>query len=331
MPFTTQIPSAFARAQSIAQWNSRRFRGSLRNSRSLPFAQNAASKPRAQRFRLNVQALIEGNDKSNNGGGMRMPEVPPDVDPSLFQVLGVPGVEITPETRMQDGTIIKGNLSQLTGTFEEERDSEALSMELSWDPDNVMKEPADDDLISRNMKQREERFEQERLEAESEERKRLRAELEEFRSSRTIPTDDPKMLLEYLVSTEINELEFEMTRCRPQMTDAFFEVVENEVLVSVESERKEQIKSMLKAAREFVAFMDANVKALASPAEKLKALLTSEDKRTKIADMAAEGEIDDPFMALFFTNIDMAYSSGNAQAGDYMKTIYDHCKKFQNA
>lgn len=29
-------------------------------------------------------------------------------------------------------------------------------------------------------------------------------------------------------------------------TDAFFEVVENEVLVSVESERKEQIKSMLK-------------------------------------------------------------------------------------
>lgn len=50
----------------------------------------------------------------------------------MFQVLGVPGVEITPETRMQDGTIIKGNLSQLTGTFEEERDSEALSMELSW-------------------------------------------------------------------------------------------------------------------------------------------------------------------------------------------------------
>ena len=50
----------------------------------------------------------------------------------------------------------------------------------------------------------------------------------------------------------------------------------------------------------------------------------------QIAEMAGNNEIDDPFMALFFTNIDMAYKSDNEKAGDYMKLMYDHCKKFHN-
>lgn len=39
---------------------------------------------------------------------------------------------------------------------------------------------------------------------------------------------------------------------------------------------------MLKATNEFVVFMDANVKALATPQEKLKALLEAPNKREKV-------------------------------------------------
>lgn len=44
------------------------------------------------------------------------------------------------------------------------------------------------------------------------------------------------------MQTEINELEFEMTRCRPELTPEFFENVEAEVLAAVEGERKEQLQ-----------------------------------------------------------------------------------------
>lgn len=252
-------------------------------------------------------------------------------DQEAFQILGVPGIEITPETQLQDGTIIpgmlndKGEVTQGPGSEEEED----CSLELSWDPESEFGAASNDDLIGKNMAMRLQKQEDEEFERKSEEKKKLRAELEAHRAARTLPTGDPAKILEYLLQTEINELEFEMTRCRPELTPEFFENVEAEVLTAVEGERKEQLKAMLKATNEFVVFMDANVKALATPQEKLKALLEAPNKREKIADMGANGEIDDPFMALFFANIDGAYSSGNMQAGDFMTKVYDACKKFQ--
>jgi len=252
-------------------------------------------------------------------------------DQEAFQILGVPGIEITPETQLQDGTIIPGMLNdkgQVTqGPGEEEEDD--CSLELSWDPESEFGTASNDDLIAKNMAMRIQKQEDEEFERKAEEKKKLRAELEEHRAARTLPTGDPAKILEYLLQTEINELEFEMTRCRPELTPEFFENVEAEVLAAVEGERKEQLQAMLKATNEFVVFMDANVKALATPQEKLKALLEAPNKREKIADMGANGEIDDPFMALFFANIDGAYSSGNMQAGDFMTKVYDACKKFQ--
>jgi hypothetical protein len=243
-------------------------------------------------------------------------------------VLGIPGIEITPETQMADGTLLKGRLSEDGVVLEDTEEEEDLPLEIAWDEEGLFSASSDEDLIARNVAKRAAMFEEQEEKEKAEERARLRKELEEFRASRSVPKDDPRMTMEYLLSTEINELEFEMTRCRPELTEAFFEYCEKEVVATAEGERLEQLEGMLGATREFVAFMDANVKALAAPAERLKALFAAKDKKQHILDMAGNGEIDDPFMALFFTNIDMAYASGDAKVGDFMKVMYDECKKF---
>jgi len=267
---------------------------------------------------------------AKGGDGMpNMPEgLPQGFDSEAFQVLGIPGIEITPETQMADGSILKGRLREDGVVLEDTEEEEDLPLEIAWDEEGLFGQSSNDDLIARNMQQRQARFEEEEAERKAEERAKLRKELEEFRASRTVPENDPRMLMEYLLTTEINELEFEMTRCRPQLTEEFFNYTEKEVEETAAGERLDQLKGMLKATREFVAFMDANVQALAAPADRLKALFAAEDKKQHILEMAGEGQIDDPFMALFFTNIDMAYSSGNEKVGDYMKVMYDECKKF---
>jgi hypothetical protein len=56
-----------------------------------------------------------------------------------------------------------------------------------------------------------------------------------------------------------------------------------EVLAAVEGERKEQLQGMLAATQQFLVFMDANVKAMATPQMKLKALLEAPKKREAVS------------------------------------------------
>eukprot|EP00959_Pyramimonas_sp_CCMP1952_P077986 1630196-Pyramimonas_sp.AAC.2 len=60
-------------------------------------------------------------------------------DEEAFQIVGIPGVEITPETQGQDGTVLKGDAKVLQGTLLDdgqvaqlEDEDEDLSLELAW-------------------------------------------------------------------------------------------------------------------------------------------------------------------------------------------------------
>lgn len=270
-----------------------------------------------------------GGNKDGIGG--------PRFDDEAFQIVGIPGVEITPEHMGQDGTVLDG-AKVLQGTVMDdgqvaqlEDEEEDLSLELAWDPEKLIPDVAPEDnegLIERRLAARELEQKKQKEEEERAERERLRAELEEFRASRTVPSE-PRLLLQYLLDTEINELEFEMTRVRPSLTPEFFTYVKQQVVDATEdSDRKVQLEGMLKATEDFVTFMDANVKALAAPADRLKKMLTSKNPRETIAEMAGNGEIDQQLMALLFANIDMAAKSGNDRAAMFMEKIHAHAMKF---
>lgn len=269
-------------------------------------------------------------------------------DDEAFKIVGIPGVEITRETMGADGTVLEGMGKEggvLEGTVMDdgkvaaltESENEDLSLELDWDPEKFFPDAVDDDkfnsgsIIERRLKEREIAAKKAKEEEEAEERAKLRAELEEFRASRTIPSEPP-LLLQYLLDSEINELEFEMTRVRPSLTPQFFDFVRAELENSFpDSSRREQVEGMLQATQDFVNFMDANVKALAAPADRLKKLLTSKNPRNTIAEMAGEGEIDQQLMALLFTNIDMAQKAGDDRAAMFMEKVHAHCMKFYEA
>lgn len=57
-----------------------------------------------------------------------------------------------------------------------------------------------------------------------------------------------------------------------------------------------------------------------NPSSREAGQLTRLGRTWQIADMGANGEIDDPFMALFFANIDGAYSSGASQRSWHVST-----------
>mmetsp|Transcript_1432 Transcript_1432/g.2866 ORF Transcript_1432/g.2866 Transcript_1432/m.2866 type:complete len:357 (-) Transcript_1432:768-1838(-) len=288
---------------------------------------------------LKTCALLDGNSatppsggQNNGGGGVGGPRF----DDEAFQIVGIPGVEITPELRSQDGTVLAEGLDVLKGTLLDdgqvaqlETEDEELSLELAWDPEKLIPDVVPEEgIIERRMAERELEQKKAKEEEERAERERLRAELEEFRNSRTIPSE-PRLLLQYLLDTEINELEFEMTRVRPSLTPEFFAHVKEQVVDSTpESERREQLEGMLQATQDFVTFMDANVKALAAPADRLKKMLTSKNPRETIAEMAGNGEIDQQLMALLFANIDMAAKSGNDRAAMFMEKIHAYAMKF---
>mmetsp|Transcript_39634 Transcript_39634/g.55043 ORF Transcript_39634/g.55043 Transcript_39634/m.55043 type:complete len:326 (+) Transcript_39634:102-1079(+) len=256
-------------------------------------------------------------------------------DPESFQVLGIPGVEISgPETQFDGpgGAIIPGRFDENGNALDLSEDEDEVPLELAWDPDGVMKDstPGADDLISKNMAAREEAFEKEREEKEAEEKKKAREELQAYRDARVMPSDDPTAMLSYLLDTEINELEFEVTRCRPQLTPEFFSGAELAAAES-SSERAAEITEMLRATRQLVAFMDGNVAALAAPADRLRDLLQAPNKRDKIAEMAGEGQIDQQLLALLFTNMQMAKEAGtedSEKAAEFMGKLYEACKKF---
>ena len=73
---------------------------------------------------------------------------------------------------------------------------------------------------------------------------------------------------------------------------------------------------------------DRSVAQLTAPAERLRKLLTAPDKKAMILAMAAENELDEPFMALLEQNIDTAREAGQTDASLFMEKLRNACRKF---
>ena len=169
----------------------------------------------------------------------------------------------------------------------------------------------------------------------AQEEKRLALVKEEqaaARAARVVPTE-PKPLVEFLLSTTGEEMDYELVRTRPHLTPAFFDYLRSAIRDEKFSPRSSadrvaELEGLLVVAEQGAAKADAAVAQLTAPTERLRKLLQAPDKKACILEMAAENELDEPFMELLEQNIDSARDAGQKEASLFLEKLRNACRKF---
>lgn len=127
--------------------------------------------------------------------------------------------------------------------------------------------------------------------------------------------------------------QFEAARCRPQLTAEFFKqldtLIGNERFAAKpDQERLAELETLRQYLEEATEAIDKAVASNISAVERMKKLLTSQDKKQCILDMAAANEIDVALLDLLQQNIDAAKAAGQADAAQFMEKVKQATAKF---
>lgn len=210
----------------------------------------------------------------------------------------------------------------------DEAASEAL--EISYDPEGLfpdVDETQSSMLIDKKLKQKEVEMEKKEEEEAKKEYEKAREELEAAREAREQPTTHEE-LVAYFFATEFNEMEYEIVKQRPLLTDDFFAYLKKAEEEEADDDEKGKLEALFTVTSDFVGFVDQTTRAMLSPLERLKKLLESKDKRAMILEMVDKDELDLNLMALLKTNINTARANGQDDAVLFMEKIYNACAKF---
>lgn len=202
---------------------------------------------------------------------------------------------------------------------------------VGWDPEGILAAPKGGHIsrrfISKQTEQNEELKEQM-----NQAREEARKELSEQREARVQPTSHAE-IVEYLLDTEGGEMSFEVARTRPMLTDDLFTYLKEQI--SAERFAKTSNEQRLQELEALESFLTDAVKALddvtakaAAPADRLRKLLQSPDKRRALLDMAAANEIDQPMLDLLKQNIAAATAGGQEKPAEFMQKIHDAARKY---
>ena len=204
------------------------------------------------------------------------------------------------------------------------------ALEISYDPEGLFPEVDETSasmLIDKKMKAKEIELQKKEEEELRKEYEAARAELEAAREARTQPTTHDE-LVTYFFSTEFNEMEYEIVKQRPLLTDDFFAYLGARRDGESDEEEKGKLEALFTVTSNFVGFVDQTTRAMLSPLERMKKLLGAKDKRAMILEMVDNDELDLNLMALLKTNINTARQAGQEDAAVFMEKIYAACAKF---
>jgi len=204
------------------------------------------------------------------------------------------------------------------------------ALEISYDPEGLfpdVDETSASMLIDKNTRQRELALEKKDEEEKKEEYEKARAELEAAREARVQPTSHAE-LVAYFFATELNEMEYEIVKQRPLLTDDFFAYLNETREKEEDEEEKGKLDALYQVTSDFVGFVDQTTRAMLSPLERMKKLLGAPDKRAMILEMVDNDELDLNLMALLQTNINTARQAGQEDAAQFMEKIYKAAAKF---
>ena len=204
------------------------------------------------------------------------------------------------------------------------------ALEISYDPEGLfpeVDETAASMLIDKKLRARELELEKKEDEERQEEYEKAREELEAARDARVQPTTHAE-LVAYFFDTEFNEMEYEIVKQRPKLTDEFFAYLIETKTEETDEEEKGKLEALYTVTSEFVGFVDQTTRAMLSPLERLTKLLNAPDKRAMILEMVDNDELDLNLMALLKTNINTARQGGAEDAAVFMEKIYKAAAKF---
>ncbi|GHP03116.1 hypothetical protein PPROV_000187100 [Pycnococcus provasolii] len=211
----------------------------------------------------------------------------------------------------------------------------SVLMRVGWDPEGLLSAPQGGHISRRQIHHA--RQEDEKLDAELKERaEKEMLELEAAREARVLPAEGEYMeLMDFLTNLDEGELEYEMVRCRPLITAQFLDFLKKEVTtqkLSATDDIQGQIAGELEAMYEVLSAsaerVDVDVATLAAPAERLRALLSSPDKKAHILTMMENNEIDKPLIDLLNQNVHAARAAGQDDAAAFMEKVGDALNKY---
>ena len=204
------------------------------------------------------------------------------------------------------------------------------ALEISYDPEGLfpeVDETAASMLIDKKLRARELELEKKEDEERQEEYEKAREELEAARDARVQPTTHAELVACFF-DTEFNEMEYEIVKQRPKLTDEFFAYLIETKTEETDEEEKGKLEALYTVTSEFVGFVDQTTRAMLSPLERLTKLLNAPDKRAMILEMVDNDELDLNLMALLKTNINTARQGGAEDAAVFMEKIYKAAAKF---
>ncbi|KAH7434286.1 hypothetical protein KP509_06G009400 [Ceratopteris richardii] len=198
---------------------------------------------------------------------------------------------------------------------------------VGWDPEGILGPPTGGHIARRTFQKT---FQSDEAAKEAFE-KQVQLEKESRRAARqarVVPETHPE-LVTFFMETEAQEIEYEIARCRPRLTEDFFSYLRNEIgsiRFSVNQtkemeDRLHELEVLNKVLEEGIEAYDKLTKDMLGARERLTRLLSSKDKKATLLDMVERNEVDRSLLSLLDENIAGASSQGQAEAVRFLEKI----------
>ncbi|EPS71246.1 hypothetical protein M569_03513, partial [Genlisea aurea] len=198
---------------------------------------------------------------------------------------------------------------------------------VGWDPEGILGAPRTGHIARLEFKKRLQKDSKAREDFE----RRIREEnalRKARRESRVIPEGKEK-LVEYLLDTEAQEIDFEIARLRPLLNDEFFSYLKHELgklrfavsKTQSTEDRVMELEALGKALEEGIEAYDKMQYELVRSRKSLMKLLTADDVKTTLLEMVEENEVNRSLLALLDENIASAYQGNQTQVARHMENI----------
>ncbi|GMH09503.1 hypothetical protein Nepgr_011344 [Nepenthes gracilis] len=199
---------------------------------------------------------------------------------------------------------------------------------VHWDPEGLYKKPPQTGHIARLEFKR-------RLEKDAEAREAFERQIQEekerrraLRDSRVVP-DTVAELIEYFLDTEAQEIEFEIARLRPRLSEEFFSQLRLEIgqlrfAMSKTQEMEDrliELEALQTALLDGTEGYDKMQTNLIKAKESLNKILTSKDIKATLLDLVEQNELNRALLTLLDENIATAQQSNQKQAAEFMEKL----------
>ncbi|XP_057477750.1 uncharacterized protein LOC130765362 [Actinidia eriantha] len=198
---------------------------------------------------------------------------------------------------------------------------------IGWDPEGLLGPPQTGHIARHEFRRRLESDAEAREEFERQVREE-KARRQALRESRVAP-DTAAELVEYFLDTEAREIEFEIARLRPRLTEDFFSHLQSELgqlrfAVSKTQDMEDrliELEALQKALLEGTEAYDKMLVDLGKARESLTKILTSKDIKATLLEMVEHNEINRSLLTLLDENIASAQKGNRKEAAAFMEKI----------